>query len=149
MKEVSIDSINYQFSDCITEIMAGSLFGVLGLLSLLNVLPLETLMFFLIPCVFIFGWCVVKFNSTPEILSLTCKCIKYSRGSRLVFKINLEDIEKISWGRGDMHQLFYDKLFVLHYANGSERSFPYRYLSDQQLKSISDILDSLSQPEVV
>lgn len=91
--KISVESINYQISNCVVELLFGALFGVFSILALLNVLPLDAVMFFLIPCVFIIGWCFVKFHTTPEVLTLTSEGLEYRRGRKFIFK------EKFIWMR--------------------------------------------------
>src|SRR5690554_7423633 len=65
-----IESENYRIANCIAEITFGCLFGLFSILAFFEFFPLDTLIFFLIPSVFILGWVFMKIDVTPEKLSL-------------------------------------------------------------------------------
>lgn len=136
MEVFTIESVSYRANDCLTEIIVGMLFGLFSIFSFFGFFPLDTLIFFLIPCVFILGWVYMKIEVTPEKLILKLDCFEYYRGSKRIFTQDSNVIKKISWDEGEVSQTLYDKRLVVYFIDDSECSYPYRYFSDRQLKGM-------------
>ena|SRR5690554_2064786 len=94
MEVVSIESVNYRANDCLTEIIVGMLFGLFSMFSFFGLFPLDTLIFFLIPSVFILGWVFMKIDVTPEKLSLKADSFEYYRGKKRMFSLDSKRVEK-------------------------------------------------------
>jgi len=131
-----IESENYRIANCIAEITFGCLFGLFSILAFFEFFPLDTLIFFLIPSVFILGWVFMKIDVTPEKLSLKADSFEYYRGNKKIFAQDPNEIKKISWDEGGISQTLYDKRLIVYFIDDSECSYPYRYFSDGKLKEM-------------
>lgn len=132
----SIESVSYRASDCLTEIIVGTLFGLFSAFSFFGFFPMNTLIFFLIPCVFIFGWIFMKIDVTPERLILKADIFEYYRGNKKIFSLDSKGIKDILRDEGEASQTLYDKRLIIYFIDNSECSYPYRYFSEGQLKAM-------------
>lgn len=129
----AIESEDYRAIDCVTEIIVGAILGLFSVLSFIGFFPLDILVFFLIPSVVVLGWVFMKITITPEKLTLNMDRLEYFRGSKKIFSIEAKLVNKVSWDEGAASQTLYEKRLIICFIDGSECSYPYRYLSDRQL----------------
>lgn len=124
-------SENYDYKSCIVTLVAGGFFATLSLLSICDIIPITLIFFFLTPCIFTWGLAAMKISNSPETLKVENGYLIYTRNTRCLFKFPITGIRNISW----MHQnSLYDNLLIVYKTDDSEISFPYRFLSIQQLE---------------